>query len=180
MLNRGVHSEYWCLGVLLIVVVTLRLGATHNEASLLEASIDVGRYGVSVTSKAATSTRVPFDLPIPSLISLDVKDALSDSAAEHFRRSPRVAEIIIHLACVTSDARFDLDMYQVILHTVELHEHGLHLEVVVLTHAHHVSFELVNFPILLLLTLNENYRVVERLLHEVRDIVLPQDLNFTA
>ena len=164
----------------MLIVVNLRLGATHNEASLLETSIDVGRYGVSIASKAATSTGVPFDLTIPSLISLDVKDALSYGAAEHFRRSPRVAEIIIHLACITSDARFDLDMYQVILHTIELHEHSLHLEVVVLAHAHHVSLELVNLPIFLLLTLNKNYRMVERLLHEVWDIVLPQNLNFAA
>ena len=180
MLNRRVHSEYWCLAILLIVIVTLRLGATHNEASLLEASIDVGRYGVSIASKAAPSTGVPFDLPIPSLISLDVKDALSDGAAEHFRRSPRIAEIIIYLACITSDARFNLNMYQVILHAVKLHEHSLHLEVVVLAHAHHVSLELVNLPILLLLTFDENYGMVERLLHEVWDIILPQNLNFAS
>ena len=71
-------------------------------------------------------------------------------------------------------------MHQVILHSVELHEHGLHFQIVVLAHAHHVPLELVDLPILLLLTLNEYYRVVEGLLHEVRDIVLPQDLNLAA
>lgn len=63
------------------------------------------------------------------------------------------------------------------LDTIEFQEHGLDLDIIVLSEVTDLSFELINLLILLFLALDEDDAVVEGLFVEVVLVVLPQNLN---
>lgn len=68
----------------------------------------------------------------------------------------------------------------IVFNTIKFQEHGLYFNIVVLPHAHELGLQLIYFSILFLLTFYKDYRMIERFLHEMSEVVFSKDLNFAT